>query len=74
MLIILPIWDSKNVISYDLYIHYTIYLKLGEIIVDIHTYKLCNIEIYVLLNLWFLLGLSDSEIFTIQMISRHCSQ
>ena len=33
---------------------YTIHLKLGEIVVDIHTYKLCKIEIYVLLNFWFL--------------------
>ena len=30
---------------------YIIHLKLGENIVD---YKLCNIEIYALLNFWFL--------------------
>ena len=39
--------------SYLMTYIYTIHLKLGDIIVQIHTYKLCNIEIYVLLNFSF---------------------
>ena len=37
----------------NIYIHY-IHLKLGEIIVDIHTYKLCKIDIMNSLKFWFL--------------------